>query len=34
MPKPSWAVTVTLWAAPAVVGVVKPETVSVEAAAD
>ena len=26
LPPASWAVTVTLWAAPAVVGLVKPET--------
>ena len=31
LPKASWAVTVTLWAAPAVVGLVKPETVRVVA---
>ena len=29
LPHASWAVTVTLWAAPAVVGVVKPETARV-----
>ena len=33
MPKASWAVTVTLWAAPAVVGLVKPETVKLAAPA-
>ena len=31
LPKASWALTVTLWAAPAVVGLVKPETISVVA---
>ena len=34
MPKASWAVTVTLWAAPAVVGLVKPETARVVAEAE
>ena len=29
LPKASWALTVTLWAAPAVVGLVKPETTRV-----
>ncbi len=33
LPKVSWAVTVTLWAAPAAVGLVKPATVKVVAEA-